>query len=617
MLPDSNHIHAAWHACLAGNPRGAGLYVACRPPTQQFSTSKLEEVPNLLRKAHAASKQGAYVVGGLTYEAAPALDPALPGCAGAPGLPLAVFLVFDPAAVQFFDDATLFNTDLVCTALESPWAMRTSTGLALDQIEQVRQAIAQGDFYQINLTTRLIASTSASPAALWPLFLALYKAQPAERSLYLRGQSFTVLSLSPELFFSWETGRLWSAPMKGTRKPGDASASQLSDSEKDQAENVMIVDLLRNDMAKVCKPRSVRVSALFEVMRLPTVEQMTSTIEGQTEESTDVVDVFAALFPCGSVTGAPKRQAMLRIQALEQGPRGFYCAALGVMRPGGDMQFNVPIRTVVAQLQGDGTSALDYGVGSGVTWYSDPFAELQEWWQKTEFLRQVCGGFEVLETVRLQAGVWQHLELHLERMLHSARHFGFAVHAEVKGKFRQQLLEVAREASIGLDNEEALRGRWLLNPGGNLTVQCLPMPPTPQHVRLVLARQPIVCHPQWLLHKTTFRTPYEQFDAIRGDAFDVLLTNTNGLLSETCRGNLVIELHGRCLTPTLQQTTGSNFLPGVHRQLLLRDNTVQEAALKPQDLQDASRIWVCNSLRGMVPVAQIVDEQGAVLFSSK
>ena len=267
----------------------------------------------------------------------------------------------------------------------------------LNRSRRVRKAIEAGEFYQINLTTRLNAKSGHVDA--WQLFQHLYLTQPAPQSVFLRGTAFNVISLSPELFFHWDGQSLTTAPMKGTRQPHAGSFDVLSDSEKDRAENVMIVDLLRNDMAKVCQPRSVQVRSLFDVMHLPTVDQMTSSIAGRTLPGTGLKDVFAALFPCGSVTGAPKSQAMLRIAQWEKSPRQFYCGALGVLSPGGVAHFNVPIRTVIEH-----KSMLEYGVGSGITWYSTVGDEKKEWWQKTVFLRESTADFRVLETLR--TGEW-------------------------------------------------------------------------------------------------------------------------------------------------------------------------------------------------------------------
>ncbi|MFN7505093.1 MAG: chorismate-binding protein, partial [Limnobacter sp.] len=402
---------------------------------------------------------------------------------------------------------------------------------------------------------------------------------------------------------------LTTRPMKGTAARGldeatDAAAAEhLRTSIKARAENLMIVDLLRNDMAKVCQPKSVQVRSLFDVMHLPTVDQMTSSICGRTLPGTTLVDVFAALFPCGSVTGAPKSQAMRRIAQWEQAPRKLYCGALGVLGPAGQVQFNVPIRTVIEQ-----DDELEYGVGSGITWYSTAHDEKKEWWQKTAFLRQATCDFQVLETLRLNNGTWLHLEEHLDRMASSANHFSFLFDTQ---RVRQQLSHVANNKPQGI-----FRVRCLLDACGELQVELHPFELNERAVLLRLADLAMQGEPEFILHKTTYRPEYEYFQQQANGAFDVLLFNSQGLITETCRCNVVLKIDGEWLTPQICETAGTYLLPGVLRALLLRENTIRQTTLNVQDLQRAQAVCLINSLRGWVPVEKVVDAHDRVLFSA-
>lgn len=595
----SQLVAAAWHARMTHADVSDGLCVALGQPVHVLVSHSLDEVADVLEQAHALAKQGMYVVGGLSYEAAPAFDSSLQVCSN-PRFPLIEFHAFEVAQVNLIP-----REQLETLGPESqfyPWQDSQSHFEYSNSFQQVREAIEAGEFYQINLTTRLNARSSGQDA--WALFQHLYSAQPAPQSVFLRGSEFNAISLSPELFFEWDGTELQTAPMKGTRNPASKGFDVLSDSEKDRAENVMIVDLLRNDMAKVCKPRSVQVRSLFDVMHLPTVDQMTSSIVGQTLPDSTLVDLFAALFPCGSVTGAPKSQAMRRIAEWEKVPRNFYCGALGVLSPDGKVKFNVPIRTVIEQ-----DSTLEYGVGSGITWYSTEEDEKKEWWQKTTFLRQATCDFQVLETLRLEHGQWVNLDEHLHRMAASASNFSYVFdQKQVQGV----LQDLAAEHAQGI-----YRARGLLNATGEFTVELHQFAPSDGPVQVRLADRAMVAPPEFILHKTTHRPEYDFFQSQAQGDFDVLLFNAQGYLTETCRCNIVLKMDGEYLTPQITADSDTYLLPGVLRQRLLRENTIRQSALTVQDLQRAQAMWLINSLRGWVPVSAVLDRDGKTLFSNK
>ncbi|MDP3272428.1 chorismate-binding protein [Limnobacter sp.] len=591
-------VSAAWHARMTQAEGDDGLCVARGKPVRVLSTFDANEVRGMIEQAHEWSKQGLYVVGGLSYEAAPVFDAALPVCMPH-NFPLLEFHAFEPNQVSVLGKSQL--QQLPSASKFMPWLDQQTAQRYQETYKQVRQAIEAGEFYQINLTTRLKAANPRLDA--WAVFQHLYASQSAPQSFFLRGSVFNAISLSPELFFRWDGNELQTAPMKGTRRPVLGGLDVLSDSEKDRAENVMIVDLLRNDMAKVCQPKSVQVRSLFDVMHLPTVDQMTSSISGRTLPGTTLVDLFEALFPCGSVTGAPKSQAMLRIAQWEQAPRKLYCGALGVLSPGGGVQFNVPIRTVIEQ-----ADELEYGVGSGITWYSTASDEKKEWWQKTTFLREATCDFQVLETLRLENGKWIHLDDHLERMEGAAKQFSFL--------FDEQRVRLNLDAVAHKHTHGVFRARCLLDACGDTRIELHELEQDLTPVLLRLADSAMQGKPEFVLHKTTYRPEYEYFQNQANGAFDVLLFNSQGLLTETCRCNVVLKIDGEWLTPQICESAGTYLLPGVLRARLLRENTIRQTTLNVQDLQRAEEVWLINSLRGWVPVAKVVDAHDKVFFSA-
>lgn len=575
-----------------------GLYVACGLPAKVISTFDLNEVAAKIEQVQALALQGMTVVGGLTYEAAPAFDSSL-AIQPNDSFPLLEFHAFSVDQISFLplNQLQVFPSSLAF----HPWCDEQTHAEYVESFEKVRKAIEVGEFYQINLTTRLKAKSGQLDA--WQLFQHLYLTQPAPQSVFLRGSVFNVISLSPELFFHWDGKSLTTAPMKGTRQPHAGSFDVLSDSEKDRAENVMIVDLLRNDMAKVCQPRSVQVRSLFDVMHLPTVDQMTSTIVGQTLPGTGLTDVFAALFPCGSVTGAPKSQAMLRIAQWEKAPRQFYCGALGVVSPAGVAHFNVPIRTVIEH-----KGTLEYGVGSGITWYSTLVDEKKEWWQKTVFLRESTADFRVLETLRLENGLWRNLDAHLQRMSNTANHFSYLWDEQA---VRQALMTAAQANREGL-----YRARCLLSATGGFELELHAFEQANTPVQLRMASKPMGALPEFVLHKTTYRPEYDAYQREANGAFDVLLFNSQGNLTETCRCNVVLKVNGELLTPQISESTETYLLPGVLRAQLLRENAIQQATLTLEDLKRAEEVWLINSLRGWIPVSAVLNCDGRLVFSN-
>ncbi|WP_037472320.1 chorismate-binding protein [Simplicispira psychrophila] len=564
-------------------------------PRQLLIATQPNQVRAVLAAVQAAAEQGAWCVGALSYEAASAFDPAL-RTHPADG-PLAWFAVYDapqPWAACAAD--TMHAPTLHWHTLPE----RTAFDAA---VANIHHSIAAGEYYQVNYTAQTEASVQdGGPHTASALFAALQRAQPRGYAALLDMGDRQVLSVSPELFFDWhsnpesgKSGSILTRPMKGTAPRGAtpeqdaAQAAALRASPKERAENVMIVDLLRNDLSRIAEPFSVRVPVLFHTQALPAVWQMTSDVQARTRPGTTLADVFAALFPCGSITGAPKVRAMQAIAQLEPGPRGIYCGALGVVRP--DPQagpgairatFNVPIRTLV--LHG---AQVRCGIGSGVTSGAEADAEWREWQHKRAFAVRASAPFDLLETLALHDGQWRHRVDHLERLQRAATHFNYPLDTATVQHCLQALAEAHPHGPW--------RVRLLLDAAGQPRAEAFALQPTATPVRLQLATRPLVeAHSEFVRHKTSRRAHYAPFAPTAPGVFDTVLWNEEGEITESTFGNLAMLLDGRWVTPPLS----CGLLPGVGRAVALCEGRVHEAVVRLQDLPRVQGWAFINSLRG-------------------
>ncbi|MEM8531727.1 MAG: aminodeoxychorismate synthase component I [Chloroflexota bacterium] len=551
-------------------------------PVQVIAATEIEEVQSVLRLVQRAVDKGFYAAGFVSYEAAPAFDSAFVVRTGNQ-LPLAWFGLFEAPTPLLQPTNDAFHL--------SNWTPDVRESEFADRIAAIRSAIERGDTYQVNYTLRLHAQFEGDD---WALYQHLYRAQQAHYCAYLNLGRYRILSVSPELFFRWDGAQLMTRPMKGTMPRGrwleedKVYAAQLAASEKDRAENLMIVDLLRNDIGRVAAIGSVQVPELFTVERYPTVWQMTSTITAETHPDTTLNDIMTALFPCGSITGAPKISTMQYIAELENSPRDVYCGAIGYMAPGNQAVFNVAIRTVLLDTQ---TNQAVYGVGSGITWDSTATGEYAEVQTKAALLTEPQPMFELLETLLLDHGNYTLLDRHLQRLSDSAEYFGIPLTPDT---VRKSLVEYAQKYQ-----NEMRRVRLLMARDGTPRLESTPyqpLPDTPQPV--ALAHTLVSSKDRFLYHKTTHRVAYEIHRSAHTDVFDVLLWNEAGELTEFTIGNVVLELDDCRWTPP--QHCG--LLAGVMRGELLAQGVIYERVLTQADLAQAKRIWLINSVRGWVPV---------------
>jgi para-aminobenzoate synthetase/4-amino-4-deoxychorismate lyase len=552
-----------------------GWSLSFESPCRILRASRLDEVAPVLREVETAANQGLWTALVLSYEAAPAFDAAL--ATHAPGdWPLLWAGIFEQPSS--FPDFQRQSYEL------GAWSALVSNEHYKARIRDIREAIRQGEAYQVNYTIPFEAPFSGDSRT-W--FHDLVRAQGAGYSAFFDLGDRRLLSLSPELFFRRHGEFIQTKPMKGTMPRGRfleedrLLAARLASCSKNQAENVMIVDLLRNDLGKLAKPGSVRVTTLFEVERYPTVHQMVSTVEARLKHGIGLYDILAALFPCGSVTGAPKASAMAYIKTLESSPRGAYCGAVGYVAPGGDCVFNVPIRTVTLDSRQGKARAQ---VGGGVTWDSTDHGEYEECLVKLRFAEERRPCFSLFETVLLEDGEYFLQDWHRERLAASARYFGFSFDRE---RFEAVLSAAATPSG-------RYRVKLSLDEDGGMRVASLALGPRrTERVLVDWAPEPVNFSDVFLFHKTTRRELYEANLAARPDAQDVLLYNERGELTESCRANVVLKLDGRLWTPARE----SGLLAGTFRAALLAKGVLRERSIQVEEVSDAQGIWLINSVR--------------------
>jgi len=532
-------------------------------------------LPALERVEEQVNKNGLYAVGFISYEAAPAFDFALK--VRSPGsIPLMSFGLFrKPEVINLPSQTPSYELGI--------WDPSVSNAEYRIAIDHIKDLIAAGRTYQVNYTFRLTSSFDGDP---WGLFLDLNRTQKAHYGAYIETGSMAICSASPELFFELQGDGLVSRPMKGTAERGrtlveDHNRSKwLYDSEKNRAENVMIVDMIRNDMGRISRVGTVQVVRLFDVERYPTLWQMTSTVRSSTDAS--ITEILTSLFPCASITGAPKVSTMDIIAGLESTPRGVYTGCIGYMAPGRYAQFSVAIRTVVVDLR---HKVSEYGVGGGIVWDSTTKSEYLECQTKALVLTERRPDFKLLESI-----LWTPdrelflLQEHLKRLADSAEYFGFSL--DIAG------VQNELESYITTLPDQAMKIRLTVERDGTTSIEGVPVGQL-EPVRLALAAGPIRSDNVFLFHKTTHRQVYE--DAMRShpDFDDVLLCNEKDEITETTTANIVVEINGSLYTPPVE----SGLLSGTFRQVLLDQGDIAERIVTVDDLEGSDSMFVINSVR--------------------
>jgi para-aminobenzoate synthetase / 4-amino-4-deoxychorismate lyase len=540
------------------------------------------EVAGVLDEVERRTAAGAWAFGFVAYEAAPGLDPVLTTREPVDGLPLAWFGITGRAV----DTQAVQPGPGGWTA--GPWSPEWDERHHRSAVRVVRSRIAAGETYQCNLTTRLTRALDGDPL---DLYRDLALAQRGAHNAYLDTGRFVVAGASPELFFELSGDRILMRPMKGTAARGrtvsedERIVTRLRSSPKERAENIMIVDLVRNDLARVAVAGSVRVARLLHAERFATVHQLTSDVTARPRPGVGLTGIFRALFPCGSVTGAPKARTMELIRDVEESPRGVYCGAIGVVAPPGApfrARFSVAIRTVLVDRE---RGVATYGTGGGITWGSRPGAEYAELLTKARVLDAHPREFYLLETMRYEAGQLRSLDAHLARVASSAAYFGFP--------FEEAIVRTTLDTRLAGAGDARVRLRCNRDGSVGVDVEELPRPAAGP-VRIVVDPEPIDSTACWPHHKTSLREPYSSRLARHPGADDVLLVNERGELTESCTANLAVRLDGQWWTPAL----GDGCLPGVERARLVAGGVLRERVLRPADLRRAEELALVNSLRG-------------------
>ncbi len=573
-------------------------------PKEILTASDTSGVDALFQRIEAAVDHGDLAAGYFAYECGTCFEPKAAASPKQSTQPLAWFGIYDRcyafnhATGEFANQARLpFSESLADLAPEPSIVPDVRFGITeadyASRISAIHELIRAGDVYQLNFTFPLTFNVQGSAAG---LYAALRERQPVEYGAFLHCDSgLKILSFSPELFFRIEgrpdSRRITTRPMKGTAPRGRTTAEDrviaesLRNDPKNRSENVMIVDLLRNDLGRLCKFGSIRVDQLFSVERYLSLWQMTSTVSGTTRPGVTFRDIFRALFPSGSVTGAPKVRAMQLLTQLEAEPRGVYTGAIGFFSRE-HSEFNVAIRTL--ELEG---AAGRMGIGSGIVIDSLPSDEFRECALKAAFLISAPEPFQLIETMLWNRG-YPLLELHLDRLQDSANYFDFPCD---RAAIKARLLLTADAF-----DPSPHRVRLTLAGSGELRIEhsALLHNQSPEPLRVFIAAQRTDPANRFLFHKTTNRALYtEAWNAARRFGYiDALFLNHAGQVTEGAASNIFIERDGRWFTPPL----ASGVLPGVYRRHLLATRPeIEERILTREDLKAADRVYISNAVSGL------------------
>jgi len=545
-------------------------------PLAIYTSATLHEVVPLLQHVEArVERDQLYAAGWISYEAAPAFDPALPTRTDT-AFPLIWFGLFASVHPCTLPVASNQTADGVC------WQPECSRADYDTAIRAIHDAIESGETYQVNYTYRLRTEQRLQG---WKLFCELAGDMPF--AAYVHTGDWTICSFSPELFFRRAGSLVESRPMKGTRLRGMTleddlcQRDELTYSAKDRAENVMIVDMVRNDLGRIARPGSVCVPRLFAPEKYPTVWQLTSTVQAQSDVPT--AEILRALFPPASITGAPKRRTMQLIQALESSPRRIYTGTIGYLAPGRRAHFNVAIRTVLLD-SARGTG--EYGVGGGIVWDSNAAAEYAETLSKARALRRYPQDFALLETFLWTQEQGYGLEsFHLRRLVQSAEYFAIPLDLATV----QQELQRAVACAAG---QQRIRLTVARTGAIRVTVAAVT---AATYGRVGLARTPVDRHQVFLYHKTTHRAVYQQALAECPGLDDVILYNEAGEVTESTIANIAVLVDGILYTPPVS----CGLLAGTQRAALIQAGRLVERVIAVRELETCEAIYLLNAVRGM------------------
>jgi para-aminobenzoate synthetase / 4-amino-4-deoxychorismate lyase len=565
-------------------------WVIFSDPVAVVTTNSIDQVNKVLSDVESYLEQGFYAAGYIGYEASGGIDVSLKSHEFTE-YPLIWFGIYKEHKGFDMDSVEYESFDM------GEWNPNISAQQYENSIAAIKNYIRAGDTYQVNYTFRLHNSFQGNPLS---LAKTIFNAQSSQYCAYINMGDIHICSASPELFFEYRNGDVTSKPMKGTVKRGLSSALDkqqkdwLHRSVKNRAENVMIVDMIRNDMSRFADAGSVKVDKLFFVEQYPTVFQMTSTVNAKTKCS--AVTVVRDMFPCASITGAPKVRTMELIKQLEPDARGIYTGSIGYFSPDNNAQFNVAIRTVVIN---EKKQSAEYGVGGGIVWDSSAAAEFEECKLKAKILTYKEPGFEILESL-----LWCPknntvlLDLHMERLIQSAHYFNFKVDPD---NVRTLILKEV----IGKNSPQKIR--VLLHKSGKVEIS------TSELVSLIgksvgVTKRHRNTQSQYIYHKTTNRHFYDEAIREVPNVNDIIIVNDAGYVTETCIGNIIVKIDEKFITPAID----CGLLPGIYRKKLLELGVIVEGHVKLVDLKRAKEVYIINSIRGALRLREVEDDMWVI-----
>lgn len=580
-------------------------------PQEDIIANDPKELESALERVEVLKQQGLFLCGYLSYESGYHFieKPIKNTKKAANKQPLLYFIAFKtlyrPTREQL--DAIFDKHQDKSAFCVHHFNLNTSKDDYLNTIDKIKRYIQSGDTYQINYTLKYRFTLQGT---MLQFYSALRHTQPVEFGAVLHFPQTKIVSLSPELFIQKEGVELTSKPMKGTAKRGQTPQEDakivkaFAIDDKTLSENVMIVDLIRNDFGKVCNIGSVTVKHLFQVQTFKSIHQMISTVYGQLTPDVSMYDLLTALFPSGSITGAPKIRAMQIINSIETEARGVYTGAIGYLLPDDTFCFNVPIRTILMSDKNEPSNAetpCEMGIGSGIVHQSDAHEEFKECLLKASFLKNINAHFYLIEALYLdtKAEVYPHIDQHLARLSHSANIFGFELDL-------QHIQEKLTHYKIRLGEQEKqshyFKIRLTVYQNGKVNIQhdALPQDEHNTSYRIMLSAFKINSHSIFQYHKTSQRAHYNEAYQLaeKQGYYDVVFFNENDELAEASRHNIFIQTKGHYLTPPLS----AGILNGIARSQFMRQHQVEEKKLSLNDLINADKILLSNAVRGVVSV---------------
>jgi len=580
-------------ALLAGDGwrrDGRWLRIRCFPRT--IKAGEPAQFLLALDELEARRREGWYACGYLAYEAAQAFDMPVRDY-GANPFPLLWFGLCREADMEWMNPQSFLSVGPISDPRRVK-SLNVSYKEYAASIESIHRSLAAGDAYQINYTVRADIELPGDPLG---HFLRMFRYQPVPYAAFLQIGDGCILSLSPELFLAKSSDGLLSKPMKGTMPRGrtlqedQVLSEQLRHSGKNQAENIMIVDMMRNDLGKIAEFGGVQADRLYEIERYRTLFQMTSAVRCRLRPGVLLKEIMRAAFPAASITGAPKRSAMRIIRNLESEPRSVYCGAIGLLEPNGDFKFNVAIRTMFGK-----PPNYQLGIGGGIVSDSKALEEYQEIHTKMRFAEAAAEEFSLIETIRFDGGDYVFLREHIQRLAQSAQYWDYVCDAD---GIEKQLITYA--AALG---DAPLAVRLLLAEDGSAAISHRPITAVPARVRVVVSHEKTDSNNPFLFHKTTRRGLYnrQREAALKNGFAEVLFVNESNHVTEGSITNIAYRLGKQWYTPLL----GDGLLPGIWREDFMRRTSAQERSINVSELQDADEIVMGNSVIGMVRMVEIV-----------